>query len=153
MFRNQFILTYGNGSIMIKTCGLIQIHGRKKVYKPLFPDEVQRCSRRVWSVIGAERNFRLFLESPEYREFRSITNNGTIGLTTFQKHLCPCTKEPSRESCVDSETSGMQHLMVALKEGLCKLSVADRNIISRLPGYDSLVIALRKGRAVDMIDA
>jgi hypothetical protein len=60
---------------------------------------------------------------------------------------------PTGESCVDSQTSGMQHLMAALKEGLNKLSEADRTIISRLPGYASLLNALQKGRAVDMIDA
>jgi hypothetical protein len=43
--------------------------------------------------------------------------------------------------------------MAALKEGLNKLSEADRTIISRLPGYASLLNALQKGRAVDMIDA
>jgi hypothetical protein len=35
-----------------------------------FTNEEQRCSRRVWFVMGAERNFKLFLESPEYEEFR-----------------------------------------------------------------------------------
>ncbi len=118
-----------------------------------FTNEEQRCSRRVWSVMGAERNFKLFLESPEYEEFRIFTNTGTIGLTTFQKHLCPCTREPTGESCVDSETSGMQHLMAALKEGLSKLSEDDQSIISNLPGYDSLLSALQKGRAVDICEA
>jgi hypothetical protein len=65
-----------------------------------FTNEEQRCSRRVWSVIGAERNFKLFLESQEYTDFQNVTNdiNGTIGLTTFQKYLCPCTREPTGES-------------------------------------------------------
>jgi hypothetical protein len=124
----------------------------KKSVNP-FTNEEHRCSWRVWSVMGAERNLKLFLESPEYEEFRSFTNTGTIGLTTFQKHLCPCTREPTGESCVDSETSGMQHLMAAFKEGLSKLTENDQSIMSDLPGYDSLLSALRKGRAVDMIEA
>jgi hypothetical protein len=62
--------------------------------------------------MGAQRNFNLFLESPEYEEFISFTN-ATIGLTTFLKYLCPCTREPTKESYIDSETSGMQHLMAA----------------------------------------
>jgi hypothetical protein len=120
-----------------------------------FTNEEQRCSRRIWSVIGAERNFKLFLESQEYTDFKNITNdvNGSIGLTTFQKYLCPCTREPTGESCVDSLISEMQHLMAALKEGLSKLTEAEMNIISDISGYDNLISALQKGRAVEMIEA
>jgi hypothetical protein len=125
-----------------------------KEYKSMnpFTNEEQHCSRRIWSVVGAERNFNLFLDSPEYAEFKSLTN-GTIGLTTFPKYLCRCTKEPTQESCVDPLISEVQHLMTAVKDGLTKLTEAEKRIISQLPGYNDLLSALKKGRAVAMVEA
>jgi hypothetical protein len=126
----------------------------KKSINP-FTNEEQRCPRRVWSVTGAERNFKIFKDSPEYQEFQRMTIDvkGTIGLTTFEKYICPCTREPTAESCVDPLISETQHLMAAVKEGLAKLTDHEKIIIAGLLGYGDLMKALKKGRAVEMVEA
>jgi hypothetical protein len=126
-----------------------------KVHKSInpFTNEEQQCSRRIWSVIGAERQFQLFINSQEYKEFQNMTNNATIGTTLFKKYFCSCTRAPTPESCVDPLISGMQHLMVAIKEGMEKLPDMTKAILESLPGFTSFSDALRKERAVAMVEA
>jgi hypothetical protein len=82
-----------------------------------------------------------------------VTVNATIGLTLFKKYLCPCTRAPTAQSCVDPLISGVQHLMVAIKEGMEKLPDISKAILESLPGFTSFTDALKKGRAVEMVDA
>lgn len=118
-----------------------------------FTNEEQCCARRIWSVIGSERQYQLFEDSPEYREFQMITNNASIGLTTFKSYLCPCTRTPTAESCVDPLISGVQHLMAAIKDGLGRLPDTSKETLTSLPGFATFTSASRKGRGVEMVEA
>jgi len=128
---------------------------REQVSINPFTNEKQQCSRRVWSVTGAERNYELFKNSMEYKEFQNMTIdvNGTIGLTTFEKYLCPCTRSPTAESCVDPLISEVHHLISALREGLKKFNCDHNLALMELLGYDDFVRALQKGRAVELVEA
>jgi hypothetical protein len=125
-----------------------------KVQKSInpFTNEEQWCSRRIWSVVGAERQLQLFRDSKEYEEFKTITS-ATVGLTMFKKYLCPCTKAPTAQSCVDPLISGVQHLMAATKEGLSRLPDTSKVVLASIPGYINFLDALKKGRAVEMVEA
>jgi len=43
--------------------------------------------------------------------------------------------------------------MAAIKDGLTRLTEAEKRIISHLPGYNDLMSALKKGRAVAIVEA
>jgi hypothetical protein len=43
--------------------------------------------------------------------------------------------------------------LAAIKDGLTRLTEAEKMIISHLPGYNDLMSALKKGRAVAIVEA
>jgi hypothetical protein len=54
---------------------------------------------------------------------------------------------------VDPLISGAQHLMAAVKEGLYKLPDASKRELASIPGYFDLLNALKKGRAVGIVES
>ncbi len=95
-----------------------------------------------------KRNFELFKCFQEYAEFQATIIDGSIEITRSKGYICPCTKDPTLESCVDPLTSGLQHHMVAVNEGMSNLAEKDKATLALLPQYNDLMSAFRWGEGV-----
>ena len=57
---------------------------------------------RIWEDMTTwDEKYEDFKASEEYKQFKELNPDQTIGKTNFRKFVCPCLKDPKLESCVD----------------------------------------------------
>ena len=74
----------------------------------------EQHQRRVWDVPTVDDKYKAFVSCNLFEEYQARYPKLTMSRTTFANALCPCTRNPTEESCVDLITTAVLEKMKAL---------------------------------------
>ena len=73
--------------------------------------------RRIWDgYYNYNKKYQSFLKSQQYTRFCNDHPDLSIGRTIFHSHICPCLKNPTKQSCVDIIMSGIDQYLKTMRE-------------------------------------
>ena len=74
----------------------------------------EQHQRRVWDVLTVDDKYKAFVSCNLFEEYQARYPKLTMSRTTFANALCPCTRNPTKESCVDLITTAVLEKMKVL---------------------------------------